>query len=1204
MTFRFNKTSLHFVPWHVFACILFVLSMTMGGSSVFAQLGGGSIEGTITDQNNAVISGATVTATNIATNTAVSRTSTSTGYYVLAPLNAGNYTVTVMAKGFQSHSQENVIVNALETRTINVAVHVGEQTETITVTAAPPQLNTENASIESTMENEVYSALPIAMNGQQKTATQFAYLMPGVQSNLTSGNTGYNSGIFNGSGSRGEVAEMYVDGVAVSYAGDQGDPRTVWSAIPFDAVEQFQVMTSTYPIDMQGQGVENYVIKSGSNHIHGSAFENLRNTSLDTWNFFSKAAINPLTGKATKPVENQNEYGITIGGPVLKNKVFLFGSYDGYRYKQGVNPSYVTIPTVAQRGGDFTASGLQSIYDPTSTFCTSAVCTRTQYQGTLNGVTTKNVIPSSMISPITQKIIATLPSPTNAALTNNYLGGSSNGLSNWTSADRIDADLSSRQHITVMFSAGRQSTVGNTSATLPLPYNSSFSFAPKTKTIVAEHDYTISQNMLNQLKYGFARYYAPAFDPQYGVSDWEAANYGITNLPVGEASQSFPKVSFSGTNAPSSWGTTGHYVVTYNTYTLVDNLQWTKGRHSITAGAQVQWLQVNYLHSAGGSAPMSLAFSTAQTGQYQSRSTTIDSTTGAAFASFLVGALNSSGFTQYAVNTTGLRYRPFSPYVQDNLRINSKLSLNVGLRYDLFPPMHEVNDVMSFMNPTITNPATGNLGILEFAGNGTDSCQCHTPAHYYKGNFGPRLGFSYSVNSKTVIHGAWGIMFTHGGGTGGATNGPAYLGYYASPSASSKQSGFPAFYVNNSTGYTNLGLANAAFPAYTAAPFFSPSYGTYYSTAISTPSAAMTYIDPRLGGRSPEYVNWNFGVQRQVTNNLNVGVVYVGSEGHFESIQSNNARGYWANELNPKYLALGSLLTSQATASNIAAGNAIMPNLSLPYSTFSGTIGQMLLPFPQFSGVSDAFGVVGNSNFHALEIQIKQRATKGLTFNANYTLSKSIDNGGTYRSGYLSSRVERSISAANQPNNFNASFVYNMPFGKGAFTIPVHSVNYIVRDWDLSGIVLYSTGSPLAIIATGCTIYGQGTCMPNLNSSFSGSPRIHGKWGHGVTASNVSTSFIDAKAFTLPAAYTIGTAPRVAAYNLYGPSNKNVDISLRRRFAIYQQSKLLVQGDVYNLFNNVVFGGIGTTFGSATFGQVTSQANNSRDIQVSAKIEF
>jgi len=1180
-------------------CVLLCTNYARG------QAGAGSIQGTVSDPSGAVVPGATVTAIETSTNEKTVRKTSSQGLYDLSPLPAGSYIVTVSAKGFQTLTQKNVVVNALETVSLNLKLTVGAQQQSITVTAAPPMLNTTNATLGSTMQNDVYSALPIVMNGDQRISTNFAYLMPGVQSNETSGNNTDNSGIFNGSGPKGAAAEIYIDGVPFTQPAGQGDPRYVWTAIPFDAINQFQVQTSGYPADLGGQGVENYVVKSGTNKFHGSVFEYFRNTALDTWNYFSKAQIDPATGKAEKPEEHQNEYGILLGGPIVKNKVFFFGSFDGYRYAKGASPSYVTIPTLAERQGDFSAPGLPRVYDPTTTVCNSSGCTRSQFFGDKNGVPTANVIPQNMISPVAQFLAQELPTPTNNNLTNNYLGGNTTGLSNWSTTERIDATLTPKQRITFIVAAGRQSTVGITSTSLPLPYAQAKYYIPKTKAFIFEHTYVITPTIVNQFKYAYGRYFDIDGNPQYGNKNWASASAGISGLPSGQAAESFPEVKYSGTDAPTQWGIDGQYESTFNTFTLMDNLQWVYGRHSWNFGFQKQWLQSNYLNAAGASTPLTMNYKTSETGAFEPGTTTVNPSTGYSYASYLLGAVDSASFSQYSHNITGLRYRPFSAWVQDNFRATNRLMLNLGLRYDLFPGMREANDAMSFFNPTITNPVTQNAGILEFAGNGPDSCQCSTPIHTYWQNFGPRLGLAYTMDNKTVFHAAWGIMYTHGGGTGGSVLGPPTLGYTASPNPESTVSGEPAFYLNNSAYYQSIGLANTAFPSYAQAPFFNSGYGTGFSTNVTGSSASMTYLDPYLSGRAPEYENWNVGIQRQLTPNMTVDITYVGSQGHFEPVQNHNARGYWSDEMDPKYLALGSLLSDQATPANIAKADAIIPGISLPYPSFTGTIGQMLRPFPQYPGVSDEFGDVGNSNFNALELVLTQKPTRGLTFTVNYTYSKTIDDDGTFRSGYLPSRVERSLSAVDIPQNLNITFVYDLPFGRpGTLTGSNPFSRAITRDWALSGIVTYQSGSPLAITATDCNDPGQGTCMPNLNPSFSGPVRINGGWGHGVSSGNVAIPFINANAFTIPAAYTIGNAPRTAPYHLFGPAYKDVDISLRRHFSVIGPTKLLLEADIFNLFNNVVFGGIKTTVGDSNFGEVTDQANSSRDIQLAARFQF
>ena len=329
-----------------------------------AQIGGkGALEGTVSDATGAVVPQAKVVATDVKTGVTVERTSTGGGYFVISPLNPGEYTVTVSAEGFETFKQEHITLNALQTQGLEVKLNVGSSSQTVTISDAPPSLETENATLGGTMQQETYEALPLNMNNGKRDPTAFAYLLPGVQS------TAGVSGLFNGSGSRGGVDEIYLEGIAQTKAKAQGDARNVSSVMSVDSVEQFQVVTSAYPVEYAGMGVQNYIVKRGTNSIHGSAFEYFRNTALDTWGYFAKNTINPTTGKATKPAEHQNEFGVTLGGPILKDKLFFFGSYDVNRYSRSQNPGQYTVPTAAARAGDFTAYGI-NIYDPLTTDCT------------------------------------------------------------------------------------------------------------------------------------------------------------------------------------------------------------------------------------------------------------------------------------------------------------------------------------------------------------------------------------------------------------------------------------------------------------------------------------------------------------------------------------------------------------------------------------------------------------------------------------------------------------------------------------------------------------------------------------------------------------------------------------------------------------------------------------------------------------------
>jgi hypothetical protein len=454
-----------------FVAFTLCLLMCLGWASLPAAAqtaGEGTLQGTVSDSTGAVIPGATVTAINTATNRTTVRTTTSAGFFNIAPLLPGTYRIQVEAKGFQTLIQENVVVNALQTRTIDPVLTVGAQSQQITVTAAPPVLNTADATLGLTIENSTYSNLPIQMTGSTKRdPTAFGTLTPGAQS-------GTRLPVIGGTGNY--LGQLYLDGMPATTVNQQGDNRVVSLAMSVEAVDQFQVLTSTPPAEYMGAGAMNFTMKSGGVKYHGQVSDFIRNTVFDTWGFTSKAAtMVTATGtkiQAPKPIEHQNELSASFGGKVPKtgNKLFFFFAYDKYHVRTGANPALYSIPSKAMLSGDFTelngnvGSGGRSgegsdnppiLFDPNSNSCSGTTCTRLPFVGVKNGVATYNVIPSAMLSPIAKAMAAFMPDPTNpSTLYNNYLGGWPKGWDAHTYDWRVDYDLNAKQRI----SASRATT--------------------------------------------------------------------------------------------------------------------------------------------------------------------------------------------------------------------------------------------------------------------------------------------------------------------------------------------------------------------------------------------------------------------------------------------------------------------------------------------------------------------------------------------------------------------------------------------------------------------------------------------------------------------------------------------------------------------------------------------------------------------------
>jgi hypothetical protein len=836
----------------LFACLLAVLAMALhGGLPLYAQsTSGGGITGTVTDPQGKVIVKAKVTATNTDTGVAVNTVTTSQGVYSFNDLQVGTYNVEAVATGFQRLLQENVNVDNASMFGLNLKLTVGGENTTITVTDAPPYLDTQDATLGGTIENELYTSLPLSMQGGPRDPTAFQYLMPGVQENpanaTNQGSTAGSSGIYGGTGTTGLNAN-YVEGVPVSNIAAQGSGQQVATAVSVDAVNQFSVQTSGASVSFGGAGVTNYTINSGGNQFHGTVFDFIRNTMFDTWGYTKVPASN---GFESKPAEHQNSYGGSVGGPILKDKLFFFGSYEGYRYTKISNtPLFVTVPTMNNRQGNFTdLCGTTSacISDPT----VNGNVGRTNYQGLLNGIPTYNVIPSAEFSTISLALQAGLPAPTSQATFNNFLASLPLANNDYDVDVKIDYTLNARNKLSLTGLGGNVGYGGAPDYTsytqLPVPYAGGTYTNQKTATGIFKYTYIASQTLINSLSYGFTRnwgegfpltanksmpnelpsvaaYFGAGVTPPIPVTmpavpgcngGENACAAGITNLPPGNATTNMPNIGFSGGTQPSNWTSTSSTgPVATNAYTIVDNLTWIKNRHNVTLGAQAQWLETN-----GG----------AYGGYSQSATINYNSTdSGEPYASFLIGVVHDANIKTQSIVDVGARYRPLSPYIQDNWQVSPKLTVNLGFRYDYLQPYHEVHDRIAFLNPTTINPIVGIPGVLEFAGFPNINnfapyaagntvvtaqqqfnnfapyvCHCTTPVHPYNNNWEPRIGFAYAYNPTLVIRANFGLALTHSGGVGGGSGATAATGNNGEYSASSSwsqtnTSSPPAFYLTN-----------------------------------------------------------------------------------------------------------------------------------------------------------------------------------------------------------------------------------------------------------------------------------------------------------------------------------------------------------------------------------------------------------------------
>jgi hypothetical protein len=981
---------------------------------------------------------------------------------------------------------------------------------------------------------------------------------------------------------------VFIEGTPITDPIQQGEGRTISLGVSVEAVEQFQVETSGTGVEFNGQGAENYTIKSGKDQFHGSGFEYFRNTVLDARGFFP----------AIRPPEHQNEFGFTLGGPIVKKKAFFFFSYDGWRYRVTSPTQLVSVPTLKERTGDFSELPV-AIYDPLSTVAVAGGFVRTQFadpsRATPSNPLGLNIIPQSRISNISKVYQSLLPVPTNSGLLNNYLGQVPVSYNNNSINAKIDYNLTSKQRLSGIYTHGKRSqpgpyrevSPGDPQSALPLPYTSTRLVTEIPTVFQVKHTWTISPNLINQVNFGFQHFFVPITN---ATSDgkWSTKS-GIKGLPPGDASDAFLEAAFAGANAPTGWRSVNARDFEDNNYnyTLQDSVLWVKGKHSMKFGFQYQKVYDKTKTNDTGSLFVT-GFSNLQTAGFSSAGALL-SGTGNAYASYLLGALNSATVNEDSVVLTTATFSSYSWWAADDFKVSKRLTLNLGLRHDIWLPYTEANDHFTFFDPTSPNPAVGNYpGVLRFGGNYAPdaiSCHCSQIIKTDHGAIGPRLGFAYAYNDKTVFRGGYGIMYTRRGAVGGRENartGTGFTGINANAPINSPNGSFtPALFWES------------GIPAYAKGPIYDQTYQTGFATGLGT-GGSLTYGNPN--SVPPRYMNWNLSIQRSLTRSLVLTAAYVGSTA--KSL-AGAAPGLWTDQLDPKYLVLGNLLAQTATPANVTAAAAIIPGIKLPYANYSGTIAQMLKPWPQYASISAPYNNDGQSNYQAMQASLQQRLSKGFTFNVNYTFSKALGTINGFRSAYIG---EKNLSITDIPHVWNAFYSYDLPFGKGRqFDTSNKVVRAIVSGWQVSGITRYASGTPLGPFTATCNVQGAGTCWASYNPAFTGPVKINGGWGHG----NVNTdAYIDKNAFISPASFTYGNTPATGAYGLRNPHFANQDLSISRNFRIREDMKLQFGADTFNLLNSVRFGGISTNITAANFGRVSSQANLPRVVQFKLRLEF
>jgi hypothetical protein len=1133
--------------------ILTVTVLLLFATVARSQTERGSIRGTIFDQTGAIVANAAITATNVATGVSMTTRSSDSGSYNVPALPSGTYKMAVQMSGFKNLVRDNVVVAAAVVIGLDLNLEVGNSAETVNVTAEAPLLRTETSSTSTEVDSKQYVDLPITASGAGRRSQAFLLLVPGY-----SGTPGGFTDSINGA--QTSTKEMQIDGVSMIIGEIGGDGRNV--TMPPESVQELSVATSAYTAEYgnTGGGVERYVLKSGSNDFHGAAYEFVRNTVLDARGFFN----------TVRPGHKENEFGFAVGGPVLipklysgRNKTFFFFSYNRYIYRTDSTTTILSVPNDAFRVGDL--SGIsQRIYDPATTRqLADGSFTRDPFGN--------NIIPQNRISAVAKNYLNVMPRSTTQSVFQNYFAQDvPRPIDRTTFTTKGDHYFNGAHHLTVsdVYTNNPQTTISGFA--LPQPVGGlqltryTFHFARAT------HDWTMGPTMLNQFRLGFNRQTQYMDTPQRSAA-WPS-KLGIRGLELG--SGSFPNINV-GTFTRT--GNSNVYADRSSTsYLLSDALNWTKGAHNLKFGAELRDVNT-YFKREGANGITFLRNETALP-----TAATVSST-GLEYASLLLGQVD---------NMTVPLYGSFAPhnttwqiafYAQDDFKVTPRLTINYGLRFDLFTPLAESHNYYGIMDPTRPNPAAGNLlGTYVFAGqNGLGNRL--PPGDKNSANLGPRVGLAWKLSDKLVVRGGYGISYFQTGAYGGGNNTGLVDGYWITSSLQSLDSGT-----------TPAWDWDTQFPrsALTIPPNISPALAVGTGVVVSNWDVSAS--------RAAYSQNWNLAVQRQLAANWTLETAYVGSKGTRLPMRTD------INQLDPRYYSLGGLLNADITSSAVVAAG-----YRPPYAGFKGTLAQALRPFPQFTNIGTggkSSATIGNSTYHSLQVKLDKRFSRGLGVIVAYTHSKALTDAAsnfvsntTISRNFYNRRLDKTYSLNDRPNNLTFAFNYELPIGPGKPLLGYGGpAGKILGGWQISGILRYVSGAHIAVSALQSLPLMAATGTPQTANAVGGVSQM-GSWDGKFDPSQ--DRYLNISAFAAPSAFTYGSTSLYT--ELLAPFYLNEDFSLIKKTALTEKVSLDIRLEAFNALNRTIFAAPASSVNTPqTFGTITSTANAARNAQLAVKLTF
>ncbi len=1228
------KTRIRPSAFPILGCLLLLLILFP--ISAPAQLYTGSLAGTVFDPSGTAITNAKVTLNDVDRNTNTATRTDGSGRYLFRSVAPGRFSIEVEAAGFDL-LKLNLVMEVNANLSADARLRLAERRDSVTVQVESSEIQVEDATIGMALNRELINDLPLV----NRNPFDLVFLAPGVSQapGTTYGNGPGTPGFvtnFVSDGSRNAQADLLLDGVSIMNSDNNPGVQKALYVPPVDAILEFKVQQTNFSAEFGNSGgaIINVVTRSGTNQYHGELFEFLRNNVLNANTFFANAA------GLSQPHLTRNDFGGTISGPILKNKTFFFFDFNGIRALTGVTSSLAGVPDAAERSGNFgelcarangmfNAAGVCSnpagqIYDPYTgkpdpqnnaigrapiPFDNLATYVSPGNPNIPFGLGNLPARAGNLIDPVGAKLLQAFPFPNlnvgSAAYDpyHNWVGTGSSPLNQQSFDIKLDHRLGEKDTVNVRFSHEWDS--GQNANLFGSVYDTNTQGPTKHAVLDGAVNYvhTFNATTLANVSLGYGHNWYPTdgvaasfggFDPVkvLGMPSYIDTS-GFLTPPSIWLFSAYGCSGFNGCVGAQAWSIlrfaseTGH---------LVGSVDHIAGKHEIKIGGELRRHRINFLQA--GTPNGLFAFTNGGTASGTA------GVGGDALAGLMIGYVDNS-FSRYEIPpATATQNYQLGGFIQDNWRVTSKLTLNLGFRYDVETPRTERFNQMTYFDPNAASPLTvaglSLHGAVEFAGvNGNPRTEFDT----YWGQIGPRFGFAYNVLNKTTLRGGYGIYYDPSdmGVVGNAVSG----GFLGNDPVTTGVNNVP------SSPWLPLEFLRNPFP-------FGIQTATGSSQGTSTMlGQALSGIPVRNLNQVPQEQAWSFDIQQQLPGSIVVDAGYIGRKGthlyamgfgnQFDALPPNIAQAFRAN---PSFY----LAQVSNPFFGVIQGSADLSGPTIPRW-------KLYVPYPQYSngfgsGISSSFVPWANSIYNAVQLRIEKRFSQGLQFQFSYTFQKSLDDSSLGSSGYSfltggmataesnardpnNLELDRSLSAFSIPQVVQFSFVYQLPFGRHRqFGANVNGVvDALLGGWQVNGIYRVDNGLPIQLgLCGGCSVSlpTYGTQNPNLLAPL----QVAG-------TGNLNQYFANPQVAVQPAPYTDGNAPRVLS-NARAPGTDNLSASLFKQvpLSFREGARLEIRLEAFNVFNRIQFAPPDTNAGDATFGQITAQANQPRQVQLGLKLYF